>query len=179
MTFTIRPVGTLISVTELNSEFVTHTWARSAAMAGAVFHSDLGSQYLSGDYRGLRERLGLRQSAGRVGTCFDNSAAEKLLELAQARARPPLPLRHPRGGQASNHRLDQPLQRRQAAFQHRLRPTDRVGDQLPSSAASRIRKRPDCGGNLTPAPIELQEAIQTLERTVHDYASRARLQRAT
>lgn len=42
----------------------------------AVFHSDLGSQYLSGDYRGLRERLGLRQSAGRVGTCFDNSAAE-------------------------------------------------------------------------------------------------------
>jgi putative transposase len=76
MTFTIRPVGALISVTELNSEFVTHTWARSAAMAGAVFHSDLGSQYLSGDYRGLRERLGLRQSAGRVGTCFDNSAAE-------------------------------------------------------------------------------------------------------
>jgi putative transposase len=34
------------------------------------------SQYLSGDYRVLCERLGVTQSAGRVATCFDNSAAE-------------------------------------------------------------------------------------------------------
>jgi transposase InsO family protein len=45
-------------------------------MAGAIFHSDLGSQLLSGDYRDLCERLGIRQSAGRVGTCCDNAAAE-------------------------------------------------------------------------------------------------------
>ena len=35
-------------------------------------------QYLSGAYRALCERLGVAQSAGRVATCFDNSAAESL-----------------------------------------------------------------------------------------------------
>jgi putative transposase len=34
------------------------------------------AQYLSGDYRKLCERLGVRQSAGRVGTAADNAAAE-------------------------------------------------------------------------------------------------------
>lgn len=44
--------------------------------AGVIFHSDRGSQYLSGEYRRLCHRLGIRQSAGRVATCFDNSVAE-------------------------------------------------------------------------------------------------------
>ncbi len=35
-------------------------------------------QYLSGDYRALCNKLGVTQSAGRAGTCFDNSAAESL-----------------------------------------------------------------------------------------------------
>ncbi|MGH9030081.1 MAG: IS3 family transposase [Acidimicrobiales bacterium] len=43
---------------------------------GVTFHSDRGSQYLSGTYRGLCEHHGIRQSAGRVATCFDNSVAE-------------------------------------------------------------------------------------------------------
>jgi transposase InsO family protein len=34
------------------------------------------AQYLSDKYRELCERLGIRQSAGRVATCFDNSVAE-------------------------------------------------------------------------------------------------------
>ncbi len=33
-------------------------------------------QYLSAEYRELCDKLGVRQSAGRVATCFDNSAAE-------------------------------------------------------------------------------------------------------
>ncbi len=45
-------------------------------LAGAAFHSDRGSQYLSGSYQNLCGRLGVYQSAGRVATCFDNSAAE-------------------------------------------------------------------------------------------------------
>jgi transposase InsO family protein len=45
---------------------------------GVIFHSDRGSQYLSGTYRGLCEHYGVRQSAGRVATCFDNSVAESL-----------------------------------------------------------------------------------------------------
>jgi putative transposase len=43
---------------------------------GVIFHSDRGSQYLSGTYRGLCEHHGIRQSAGRVATCFDNAVAE-------------------------------------------------------------------------------------------------------
>jgi putative transposase len=45
---------------------------------GVIFHSDRGSQYLSGTYRDLCEHFGVRQSAGRVATCFDNSVAESL-----------------------------------------------------------------------------------------------------
>lgn len=45
---------------------------------GVIFHSDRGSQYLSGTYRGLCTSFGIRQSAGRVATCFDNSVAESL-----------------------------------------------------------------------------------------------------
>jgi len=62
--------------TELVSSALEQALALRGSVAGALFHSDLGSQYLSGDYRALCRRLGLAQSAGRVGTCFDNSAAE-------------------------------------------------------------------------------------------------------
>jgi transposase InsO family protein len=43
---------------------------------GVIFHSDRGSQYLSGTYRGLCTSYGIAQSAGRVATCFDNAVAE-------------------------------------------------------------------------------------------------------
>ncbi len=64
----------------MRSELVEMALERAAclrgSLAGAVFHSDLGSQYLSGSYRALCERLGVTQSAGRVGTAADNAAAE-------------------------------------------------------------------------------------------------------
>jgi putative transposase len=44
--------------------------------AGAVFHSDRGSNYTSSDFAAVLARLGLRQSVGRTGICFDNSLAE-------------------------------------------------------------------------------------------------------
>ena len=43
---------------------------------GAVFHSDRGSNYTSGEFAAVLERLGIRQSVGRTGICFDNSLAE-------------------------------------------------------------------------------------------------------
>jgi len=45
---------------------------------GVIFHSDRGSQYLSGNYRDLCDHFAIMQSAGRVATCFDNSVAEAL-----------------------------------------------------------------------------------------------------
>jgi putative transposase len=44
--------------------------------AGAVFHSDRGSNYTSGEFAGVLEGLGIRQSVGRTGICFDNALAE-------------------------------------------------------------------------------------------------------
>ena len=42
-----------------------------------IFHRDRGSQYLSGERTGIYATdHGIRQSAGRVATCFDNSVAE-------------------------------------------------------------------------------------------------------
>jgi putative transposase len=44
--------------------------------AGAVFHSDRGSNYTSAEFAAVLERLGIRQSVGRTGTCFGNALAE-------------------------------------------------------------------------------------------------------
>lgn len=43
---------------------------------GAVFHSDRGSNYTSAEFAAALERLGIRQSVGRTGICFDNALAE-------------------------------------------------------------------------------------------------------
>jgi putative transposase len=42
----------------------------------AIFHSDRGSNYTSAQFAEVLERLGIRQSVGRTGICFDNSLAE-------------------------------------------------------------------------------------------------------
>jgi putative transposase len=42
----------------------------------AVFHSDRGSNYTSAEFAAELESLGIRQSVGRTGICYDNSLAE-------------------------------------------------------------------------------------------------------
>ena len=44
--------------------------------ADAVFHSDRGSNYTSAEFAAVLERLGIRQSVGRTGICYDNALAE-------------------------------------------------------------------------------------------------------
>lgn len=43
---------------------------------GAIFHTDRGSQYLSQAFAETATQLDIRQSVGRVGSCFDNALAE-------------------------------------------------------------------------------------------------------
>ena len=43
---------------------------------GAIFHSDRGSNYTSQEYAATVGALGLRQSMGRTGICYDNAMAE-------------------------------------------------------------------------------------------------------
>jgi transposase InsO family protein len=51
--------------------------ARNATLeASAIFHSDRGSNYTSYDFAGTVAELGLRQSVGRTGICYDNAMAE-------------------------------------------------------------------------------------------------------
>jgi transposase InsO family protein len=45
---------------------------------GAVFHSDRGSNCTSGDFEKALERLGIRQSVGRTGICYDNALSESV-----------------------------------------------------------------------------------------------------
>jgi transposase InsO family protein len=49
---------------------------RGGRTAGIIFHGDRGSQYLSGEYRQLVAELGMVQSVGRTGVCWDNAVAE-------------------------------------------------------------------------------------------------------
>lgn len=48
-----------------------HTLAKDC-----IFHSDHGSQYTSADFAATLAGLGMRQSLGRTGICFDNALAE-------------------------------------------------------------------------------------------------------
>jgi transposase InsO family protein len=50
--------------------------ARGGVTEGIIFHGDRGSQYMSGEYRDLIAELGMVQSVGRTGVCWDNSVAE-------------------------------------------------------------------------------------------------------
>jgi putative transposase len=45
-------------------------------IGGVIFHTDRGSTYTAEKFTALCRRLQIRQSMGRVGSCFDNAAAE-------------------------------------------------------------------------------------------------------
>jgi putative transposase len=71
------------------------------AIAGVIMHTDQGSEYTSKTFRAACERLGIKQSMGRVGSALDNAvieswhstlefelrALERFATKAQARAR--------------------------------------------------------------------------------------------
>jgi putative transposase len=55
-----------------------------AAIEGVIFHSDRGSTYTAGDFTRLcKDKLGVTQSMGRVGSCFDNAAAESFFSTLE------------------------------------------------------------------------------------------------
>jgi len=62
--------------TELVEDALTAADALRGGLAGAIFHSDHGSQYTSRDFANLCNDLGVIQSMGAVGTSADNALAE-------------------------------------------------------------------------------------------------------
>jgi len=57
--------------------------ARRGRVAGVIFHTDRGSTYTAGDFTALCRRLEITQSMGRVGSCFDNAAAESFFSTLE------------------------------------------------------------------------------------------------
>jgi putative transposase len=49
---------------------------KASVRAGAIIHSDRGSQYAANEFRLLLEQNGLRQSMSATGNCYDNAQAE-------------------------------------------------------------------------------------------------------
>ncbi|MDX3458791.1 IS3 family transposase [Streptomyces sp. ME02-8801-2C] len=60
---------------------LTMAAGRGQLKSGCIVHSDRGSEYTSDELRCEIGRLGLRQSMGRTGSCFDNAAAESFFAL--------------------------------------------------------------------------------------------------
>ena len=57
--------------------------ARGGNVAGVIFHTDRGSTYTADDFTGLCGKLKITQSMGRVGSCFDNAAAESFFSTLE------------------------------------------------------------------------------------------------
>jgi putative transposase len=49
---------------------------RGGEVSGVIFHSDKGSEFTAELFATACDRLGVRQSMGRVGSCFDNAVVE-------------------------------------------------------------------------------------------------------
>jgi transposase InsO family protein len=62
--------------TELVEDALNAAAALRGSLAGAVFHSDHGSQYTARDFATLCRDLGVTQSMGSVGSSADNALAE-------------------------------------------------------------------------------------------------------
>jgi putative transposase len=57
--------------------------ARGGTVAGVIFHTDRGSTYTADDFTGVCTKLQITQSMGRVGSCFDNAAAESFFSTLE------------------------------------------------------------------------------------------------
>ena len=62
--------------TPLISRAIRDAADRFPVRPGAIFHSDRGSNYTSAEFAATLTELGLRQSVGRTGICYDNAMAE-------------------------------------------------------------------------------------------------------
>ena len=63
---------------------LTTAAGRDQLDSGCIVHSDRGSEYTCDELRREISRLGLRQSMGRTGSCYDNAVAESFFALLKA-----------------------------------------------------------------------------------------------
>ena len=56
---------------------------RGGDVAGTIFHTDRGSEYTADLFAAACSTLGITQSMGRAGSCFDNAAAESFFSTLE------------------------------------------------------------------------------------------------
>ena len=69
---------------ELVCDAVQLAHRRGLVAPDAIFHSDRGSQYSSTEFRTALKALHIKQSMGRVGSCYDNAVAESFFASLKA-----------------------------------------------------------------------------------------------
>ena len=69
---------------ELVCDAVDLAVGRGLSGHNAIFHSDRGSQYTSTEFRTTLKAARMRPSMGRVGSCYDNAAAESFFATLKA-----------------------------------------------------------------------------------------------
>ena len=69
---------------ELACDAIELAHRRGLVRPDAIFHSDRGSQYTSTEFRTMLTGKGIRASMGRVGSCYDNAAAESFFATLKA-----------------------------------------------------------------------------------------------
>jgi putative transposase len=79
---TRRVLGRVVSAT-MTADLVEQTLRQAVALRGqlpehVIFHADRGAQFTSRQIAQLAAGLGLLQSVGRTGICYDNAATESL-----------------------------------------------------------------------------------------------------
>lgn len=65
-------------------EILCSSWGE--CFRGAIIHNDLGSSYVSYEYRAAIEAHGIIQSIGRVATCYDNAPMKSLNGIIKTEA---------------------------------------------------------------------------------------------
>ncbi len=107
---------------------------------GAVFHSDRGSNYTSGEFAAVLEGFGIRQSVGRAGICFDNALAESFNAAVKVERvhRTVYPTRRKaREGYCAVHRT--PVQSDASPFGTRVQDSARSPRRVPEPAARSVK----------------------------------------
>ncbi|MFJ3217570.1 DDE-type integrase/transposase/recombinase [Kitasatospora sp. NPDC086801] len=106
---------------------------RGGLERGCIFHSDRGSEYASNEFRSEIGKLDMRQSMGRVDSCYDNAAAEHLPVPVRRRRQPAHPTRP---------RRHRPLPVRRRRTTHRVSRRRRGHRQALLPPARRNQHRP-------------------------------------
>jgi putative transposase len=69
---------------DLTLDALDMAFARRRPRQGLLHHSDLGSQYASGDYQRTLEQHGIVCSMSRRGNCWDKAVAESFFATLKA-----------------------------------------------------------------------------------------------